>query len=247
MGIAIVVASGKGGTGKTSTSAGVGCALALQHHKTLCLDGDIGLRNLDIALGMTDRTAMDFTDVIRGNCSLDDAVVRHPRIPYLYFLNAPVGLEENNIAKSAMKRLLQEIKRKFDYCIIDAPAGLGIGFQLAACGADRAIVVTTTDPSALRDAQHTVMELSDYPLSSTHLVVNRVQKRMLKKLHRSIDDAMDVAGLPLIGVVPEDKDIQLALNYEMPLMLYTRTGAAAAFNNIAHRICGEKRPLMKIR
>jgi septum site-determining protein MinD len=247
MGVAIVVASGKGGTGKTSLSAGVGSALALHGKKTLCLDCDVGLRNLDIALGMTSLTSMDFSDVVFGRCALEDAAAEHPRIKGLFLLTAPSELGESAIPTDGMSGLVDEIKRKFDYCIVDAPAGLGAGFRLASCGADRAIIVTTTDPSALRDAQHAVMELQNYRLKSVHLVVNRVQQKMLRKLHRSIDDAMDEAGLPLIGVVPEDRNVQLAAADDVPLILFDRGGAARAYENIAYRICGEKRPLMKIR
>ena len=247
MGVAVVVASGKGGTGKTSLSAGVGSALAMHGKRTLCLDCDVGLRNLDIALGMTSLTSMDFSDVVFGRCTLEEAAEEHPRIKNLFLLTAPSALSENDIPPAGMKKLLEEIKTKFDYCIVDAPAGLGAGFRLAACGADRAIIVTTTDSSALRDAQHAVMELQSYPLKSVHLVVNRVQQRMLKKLRRSIDDAMDEAGLPLIGVVPEDKNVQLAAAGDMPIILFDRAGASTAYENIADRICGEKRPLMKIR
>lgn len=247
MGVVVVVASGKGGTGKTSLSAGVGSALAMHGKKTLCLDCDIGLRNLDIALGMTSLTSMDFSDVVFGRCTLEEAVAEHQRIKNLFLLTAPSALSENDIPPEGMKKLLEEIKTKFDYCIVDAPAGLGVGFRLAVCGADRAIIVTTTDSSALRDAQHAVMELQSYPLRSVHLVVNRVQQRMLKKLRRSIDDAMDEAGLPLIGVVPEDKNVQLAAAQDMPIILFDRAGASRAYENIADRICGEKRPLMKIK
>ena len=245
MGTAYVVASGKGGTGKTSLVAGVGAALAYTGHKTLCIDADIGLRNLDIALGMTDRVLMTFADVIEGRCTLDMAAVQHPTIQKLYLLTAPPR-DINHISTEAMCAFIAEAKQQFDFCIIDAPAGLGSGFHLAACGADRAIIVTTTDSSSLRDAQNAVMELSNYPLRSRHLVVNRVQKKLLRKLHRNIDDAIDTAGLPLIGMVPEDNHVQLATNREIPIILTDRKGAAKAYTNIAQRLCGVRIPLMKL-
>lgn len=246
MGTAYVVASGKGGTGKTSFVAGVGSALAYSGYKTLCIDADIGLRNLDIALGMTDRVLMTFADVIQGRCSLEKAAVAHPQIPTLHLLTAPMQRDIGHISAEEMHDFIQQAKQEFDFCIIDAPAGLGSGFRLAASGADRAIIVTTTDSSSLRDAQHAVMELSDYPMRSRHLVVNRVEKKLLRKLHRNIDDAIDTAGLPLIGIVPEDTRVQLATNREIPIILTESKGAAKAYTNIAKRLCGTHVPLMKL-
>lgn len=246
MGTAYVVASGKGGTGKTSFVAGVGSALACSGRRTLCIDADIGLRNLDIVLGMTDRVLMSFADVIAGRCSLEKAAVQHPGIPNLYLLTAPMARDALHITAEEMRAFVARAKQQFDFCIIDAPAGLGSGFHLAASGADRAVIVTTTDSSSLRDAQRAVLELSDYPLRSRHLVVNRVEKKLLRKLHRNLDDAIDTAGLPLIGIVPEDTHVQLATNREIPVILTESGGAARAYANIARRLCGNRVPLMKI-
>ena len=246
MGTAYVVASGKGGTGKTSFVAGVGSALAQSGHKTLCIDADIGLRNLDIVLGMTDRVLMNFADVIAGRCSLEKAAAQHPMLPNLFLITAPMGSDALRISPEEMRAFIDVAKQQFDFCIIDAPAGLGSGFRLAAGAADRAIIVTTTDSSSLRDAQRTVMELSDYHMRSRHLVVNRVEKKLLRKLHRNIDDAIDTAGLPLIGIVPEDANVRLATNREIPVVLTENRGAARAYTNIARRLCGFRVPLMKI-
>lgn len=246
LGTSYVVASGKGGTGKTSFVAGVGAALARAGHKTLCIDADVGLRNLDLALGMSDRAVMNFADVIAGRCTLERAAAQHPVLSNLYLLTAPMARDALSITGEEMRAFLQQAKARFDFCIIDAPAGLGAGFRLAAAGADRAIIVTTTDTSSLRDAQHTVMELADYPLRSRHLVVNRVEKKLLRKLHRNIDDAIDTAGLPLIGIVPEDSAVRLAANREIPVILAEHRGAARAYENIARRLCGQRVPLMKI-
>lgn len=246
MGTSYVVASGKGGTGKTSFVAGVGSSLARAGYKTLCIDADIGLRNLDLVLGMSDRAVMNFADVIEGRCSLEKAAVQHPTLPNLYLLTAPMAQAAHRISDAEMRAFIENAKTRFDFCIIDAPAGLGSGFRLAAAGADRAIIVTTTDNSSLRDAQHAVMELADYPLRSRHLVVNRVEKKLLRKLHRNIDDAIDTAGLPLIGIVPEDPTVRLATNQEIPVILMESHGAARAYENIARRLCGYRVPLMKI-
>ena len=243
----IAVVSGKGGTGKTSFTAGVGAALALRKQRVLCLDCDTGLRNLDLALGLSDRTLMDFSDVAQGRCALDSAVVEHPKLPGLYLLTAPVRSRGRPVTETQMKDLLAEVRKRYDYCLLDAPAGLGGGFRLAVCGADRCVVVTNSDASSLRDAQRTVMELHRFPNGSLHLVVNRVRQKLLRQLHATIDDAIDTAGLPLRGVVPEDDALPLCLDRGLPILLAEPTPAAAAYRNIARRIQGERVPLLRIK
>ena len=247
MGKIIAVVSGKGGTGKTSFTANVGLALAALGCHTLCLDCDITLRNLDLALGLSDRALMDFTDVIAGRCTLEDAVVQHPKYPKLHLLTAPLSARPVPIAPEQMKALLDRIRQTYDYCLIDAPAGLGMGFHLASDYADRAVVVTNTDASSLRDAQHTVMELDRFPAGALHLVVNRVRKKLLRQLHATIDDAIDKAGLPLLGVVPEDDALPLCMNRGVPILLADGQSAATAYRNIAKRLQGERVPLLRIR
>lgn len=243
----IAVVSGKGGTGKTSFVAGVGAALAIAGKRVLCLDCDAGLRNLDLALGLSDRALMDFSDVAQGRCTLRDAAVEHPQVPGLYLLTAPARSRGRPVSETQMMALLQEIRKHFDYCLLDAPAGLGSGFSLATCGADRCVVVTCTDASSLRDAQHTVMELGRFPAGSLHLVVNRVRKKLLRSMHATIDDAIDQAGLPLLGVVPEDDALPLSLNRGIPLLLADSRLAAAAYYNISKRIQGGRAPLLRIK
>ena len=246
MSTAIVVTSGKGGTGKTSLTGGVASCLAALGHKVLCIDMDIGLRNLDLSLGLSDRALMDFTDVICGRCTLERAAIPHPIIENLSLLTAPLTLAPDTVPAEGMNSLLRAAREHYDYILMDSPAGLGEGFRLAARGADRAIVVCTTDASALRDAQRTVAELSRTQ-RHIHLVVNRVQTKLMRRLHTTIDDAMDTAGLPLLGVVPEDPNVMLAANNGQPLILATSRGAAIAYLNIARRLMGQKIPLMKIR
>ena len=246
MGTVIVVTSGKGGTGKTSLTGGVASCLAALGQKVLCIDLDIGLRNLDISLGMTDRALMDFTDVVEGRCTLERAAVEHPVIRGLYLLTAPVRPTPDALDEEKMKAMLLQARAQFDYILIDSPAGLGSGFRLAVCGADRAVVVSTNDSSALRDAQRTVVELGRR-LDTIHLVMNRIQPKLLRRLRTTIDDAMDAAGLPLLGVVPEDSQVILAANTGEPLILFSRKGAALAYLNIAKRLMGQQVPLMKIR
>ena len=228
MGTVIMVTSGKGGTGKTSLTAGVSSCLAALGRRVLCVDLDIGLRNLDIALGLDDRAVMDFTDVMELRCPL---------------LTAPLVLPEPDI--QSFRQLMAEAREYFDYIFMDSPAGLGDGFQLAMAAADRVIVVSATDPAALRDAQRTVAELLPQ-VSEIHLVMNRVQPKLIRKLRTSIDEAMDTAGLPLLGIVPEDKQVMLAAGQGLPLVLYAHKDAARAYLNIAKRLMGAKVPLLRI-
>lgn len=244
MGTVITVTSGKGGTGKTTVTGGVASCLARLGKTVLCIDMDIGLRNLDISLGLSDRALMDFADVALGNCPLARAAVSHPDLPNLSLLTAPMRLPPH-VTAGSIRALLRTARDRYDYIFIDCPAGLGTGFQLATCGADRALVVATNDASSLRDAQRAVEEL--YHLRQVHLVMNRIQPKLLRELRTTIDDAMDAAGLPLIGVIPEDRRVILAANMGRPLILEGRRGAANACLNIAKRIEGYRVPIMRIR
>ncbi len=244
MGTVIAVTSGKGGTGKTSVTGGVASCLARLGKSVLCIDMDIGLRNLDISLGLSDRALMDFADVAMGNCPLARAAVTHPDLPGLSLLTAPMTLPPS-VTAGSIRALLRTARDRYDYIMIDSPAGLGPGFRLAVCGADRALVVATNDASSLRDAQRTVEELSH--LRQVHLIMNRIQPKLLRQLRTTIDDAMDAAGLPLIGVIPEDRRVILAANLGRPLILEGRRGAANACLNIAKRIEGHRVPIMHIR
>lgn len=243
MGTAVMVTSGKGGTGKTSLTAGTASCLAALGRRVLCIDLDIGLRNLDLTLGMADRALMDFTDVMDYRCPLLTAAVEQPEIRGLFLLTAPqssIGLDRNRF-----QAVVEEAREYFDFIFMDSPAGLGEGFQLAMAAADRVIVVSSVDPAALRDAQRTVSELHE--LTQLHLVMNRVQPRLIAKLRTSIDSAMDAAGLPLLGVVPEDPDVTMAAAAGTPLILTTYKGAAPAYLNIAKRLLGQRVPLLHIR
>lgn len=239
MGQTIVITSGKGGTGKTSVLCGIASCLAAMKYRVLCLDLDVGLRNLDIALGMSDRVLMDFSDVICQRCSLEEAVVEHPDISHLYLLTAPLGARSSHIRPTDLAALLGQIRERFDYCLIDSPAGIGSGFALAAQGANRAIVVSTTEPASLRDAQQAVNLLRerDIPI---HLVVNKMSKTMLRRLHTTIDDAMDTAGLPLLGIVPQDDKVPVCNALGQIVIQKERWGAAIAYYNIARRLTGQR-------
>ena len=244
MGISVMVTSGKGGTGKTSLTAGVASCLAALGHRVLCIDLDIGLRNLDIAMGLSDLAVMDFSDVMLHRCPLLTAATAHPDIRGLFLLTAPLHpIETDSLSFRAM---IEDAKEYFDFVFMDCPAGLGTGFRLAMAAADRAILVSATDPAALRDAQRTVSELTG-TLSEIHLIMNRVQPKLMDQLRTSIDSAMDAAGLPLLGVVPEDPNVTVAATKGEPLVLITYKGAAPAYLNIARRLLGQRVPLLRIR
>ena len=238
MGSVIVITSGKGGTGKTSLTGGIGAALALQGRQVLCIDADVGLRNLDITLGMTDAALMDFSDVMAGRCPLARAVAPHPSVSGLFLLTAPLTLPEDFSGEAGFRALLAEARERYDEILIDSPAGLGAGFRLATCAADRAIVVAVSDPSSLRDAQRVVSQLGR--IETAHLVVNRVRPRLLRRQGVTIDDAM-------LGLVPEDANVILAASSGQPVAQFTQRGAAQAYGNIARRLLGQTVPLMRIR
>lgn len=242
MGELIAVLSGKGGTGKTSLCAGIATALAQMGEKVLCIDCDVGLRNLDISLALYDSGALSFVDVCHGSYKLSQASV-HSEYPTLSFLTAPVNLQAENVDNQAFGELLRQARREFSYIFLDAPAGLDAGFQLCAAHADRVILVTNPEPSAIRDAARTGQKLELMKKNQVRIIVNRVKRKLLDVTKRTIDDVMDESGLPLLGVVPEDENVTLAAAFETPLLKYTRKGAAAACKRIAKRIQGLPVPI----
>ena len=242
MGELIAVLSGKGGTGKTSVCAGVAEALALSGERVLCIDCDVGLRNLDIALGLSQFSTLSFLEVCRDGYSLDMATV-HPIYPRLSFLTAPMNCTADTIDQLAFAELLEQARRMFSYVLLDAPAGLEAGFQLAARFADRIILVTGPDPAAIRDAARAGEVLELMGKGNVRLIVNRISKKMSAVMNLTVDDIMDQAGLPLLGLVPEDPNVTLSAVYRQPLLGYTRRGAAAACKRIAKRIQGLKVPV----
>lgn len=245
---AICVASGKGGTGKTSVASGLACCLAALGKRVVVLDADVGLRNMDIVLGVADAALFDFTDVISGNVELSRALLTHPLIDNLSLLSAPLGEHAGrSTSPEEIAKLVCEIKELCDFCIIDCPAGLDFGFNLAAAAADAAILVATPDTVSLRDAQLTRAALRARGISDIRLVVNRVRPSLIRKLAAAnIDEAIDRTSTQLLGIVPEDKNVIEAANKGTLLFSNLRAPAARAYRNIARRICGENVPLMKI-
>lgn len=243
MGEVISVLSGKGGTGKTTLCALIATCMAAEGKRVLCIDADVGLRNLDIALGMASLPIVAFTDVLDGHYCLSDAA-QHPRLSGLSLFTAP--LREETVDAQRFDRMLQQAREEFDFCLIDAPAGLGPMFHLAARCADRCILVSTPDPASLRDAGRTADILSLEGKTEVRLIVNRVAPRIFSRMALTVDDVMDSVGLPLLGLVPEDSNVMLAAADDEALIFAADTGAAEAGLRIARRLCGRPMPLMKL-
>ena len=243
MGELFAVLSGKGGTGKTSVCAGVATALAAGGKRVLCIDCDVGLRNLDISLGMSDSGALSFLDVMGGNYPLSQAA-RHPVYPTLSFLTAPMNCPIETIDAAAFGDMLQQARREFDYVFLDSGAGVDAGFRLVSGVADRFLLVTGAGPAAIRDASRVGDLLELAGKKNIRLVVNRVNRDMLATVRLTIDDVMDTAGLPLIGVVLEDLHVTLAASFGLPVLKYAkRCDAAKAYQKIARRIQGFSEPI----
>ena len=238
----VAVLSGKGGTGKTSVCAGIASALAQMGERVLCIDCDVGLRNLDIALGMSDFGALSFLEVCSEDYGLEMASV-HPVYQNLHFLTAPMNCPADAVDPVDFGKMLNRARQKYSYIFLDAPAGIEAGFQLAARFADRILLVTGADPAAVRDAARAGEVLELMGKGNVRLIVNRISKKMAAAMDLTVDDVMDRAGLPLIGLVPEDENVVLAAAFKQPLLGYTRKGAAAACRRIARRIQGFNVPV----
>lgn len=242
MGEIIAVVSGKGGTGKTSVCAGIATTLAKEGRSVLCIDCDVGLRNLDISLGLDHTAPLTFLDVCQGNAALE-TLLPHPIFPSLRFLTAPTNRTIEQIDQNAFFAMVLHARQIFDYVFLDAPAGVDAGFRLAAARADRVIVVTGSDPASIRDAGRTGQLLELMGKTQARLIVNRVDPKLVHRMVLTIDDVMDDAGLPLLGIVPDDHKVVLAAAFGKPLITYTKKGAAAAVKRIASRLEGMPVPI----
>ncbi len=242
MGELIGVLSGKGGTGKTSLCAGIATALAKDGCRVLCIDCDVGLRNLDIALGISDIGALSFLDICSGGYTLEQATV-HPVYPQLHFLTAPMNCPVQQIDVAQFGKFLSLARQKYQYVFLDAPAGIEAGFALAAQFADRVLLVTGPDPAAIRDATRASQVLETMGKTNVRLIVNRINKKTTQAIGLTVDDIMDQAGRPLLGIVPEDSHVVLSAAFKKPLLQSTNKGAAGACKRIAKRIQGFYQPI----
>ncbi len=246
MGEVIVVTSGKGGVGKTTTSANIGTGLAKLGKKVILIDTDIGLRNLDVVMGLENRIVYNLVDVVEGNCSVRQAAIRDRNQDTLYLLPSAQTRDKTSVQPAQMKRLTDELREKFDFVILDCPAGIEQGFQNAIAGADRAIVITTPEVSAIRDADRIIGLLEAAKITRIDLVVNRLRMEMIRRGDMmSLEDVGDILALNIIGAVPDDENIVISTNHGTPIV-GADCLAGQAFMNICHRILGESVPFLNL-
>lgn len=247
MGKILVVTSGKGGVGKTTTTANLGTALAMFSNKVALVDADIGLRNLDVVMGLENRIVYDLVDVVEKKCKLKQALIKDKRFPELYVLPAAQTRDKSAVDPDQMKKLTDELREQFDFVLIDCPAGIEQGFQNAIVGSDQAIIVTTPEVSAVRDADRIIGLLEAAEKDSPVLIVNRIKPHMVEKgAMMSIDDVLEVLAIDLLGIVPDDEKVVVTTNKGEPAVLDDQSLAGKAYNNIARRILGEEVPLLDI-
>jgi septum site-determining protein MinD len=243
----ITITSGKGGVGKTTAVANIAVALASIGSKVVCIDGDIGLRNLDVILGLENRIVYDIVDVIEGRCRLKQAMIRDKKLPNLFLIPAAQTRDKNAVSASDMNRLIKDLRSECDYVLIDSPAGIERGFKNAIAPADRVIVVTNPEVSAVRDADRVIGILEAEGKGPGTLILNRLNPAMVKKNDMlSPDDVLDLLAIELIGIVPEDEDVIVGSTRGTPFAATPKSRAGQAFRNIARRINGEDVPFLDL-
>lgn len=243
----IVITSGKGGVGKTTTTANLGCALSQKNKKVVIIDADIGLRNLDVVLGLENRIVFDLIDVIEGRCTYPKALIRDKRFRNLSLIPAAQTKDKDSIKQEDMKKLTEELKKEFDYILIDCPAGIENGFKSATAGADSAIVVTTPEVSAVRDADRIIGLLEASGIKEPQLLINRIRMDMVRAGNMlNIEDVLDILAIDLIGIIPDDENIVISTNKGEPVIMTDDSMASKAYQNIARRILGEEVPFLDL-
>ena len=236
-----MVTSGKGGVGKTTSTANIGAALTKLGNKVIVIDGDIGLRNLDVVMGLENRIVFDLVDLIEKKCKPRQAMIKDKRFDGLYLIPAAQTRDKDAINPEQMKELCDELKEEFDYVIVDCPAGIENGFKNAIAGADSAIVVTTPEVSAVRDADRIIGLLEAHSVDDINLVVNRIKMNMVRNGDMlDINDILDILGIKLIGVVPDDENVVISTNKGEPVVEYNNSLAGTAYSNIVRRVMGEE-------
>ncbi len=247
MGEVIVITSGKGGVGKTTSTANIGTGLSLEGKSVVLVDADIGLRNLDVVMGLENRIVYDLVDVVDGICRLRQALIKDKRYANLYLLPAAQTKDKNSVTPQQMQQLTIELANEFDYVIVDCPAGIEQGFKNAIAGANKAIVVTTPEISAVRDADRIIGLLEANGLKNPQLVINRLRVDMVKRGDMmNIDDMIDILAVELLGVVPDDEHIVVSTNRGEPAVTNSDSLAGLAYKNVVKRILGEDVPFMNL-
>ncbi|MEA5056511.1 MAG: septum site-determining protein MinD [Anaerotignum propionicum] len=242
----IVITSGKGGVGKTTTSANLGCGLAVLGKKVALVDADIGLRNLDVVMGLENRIVYDLVDVVEGNCRLKQALIKDKRYDGLFLLPAAQTRDKDAVSPEQMQKLCDSLKEEgFDFVIIDCPAGIEQGFKNAIAGADRAVVVTTPEVSAVRDADRIIGLLEANGLNNPMLILNRLRIDLVQRGDMmNIEDVTEILAVDILGVVPDDEAIVIATNKGEPAVSNPESKAGQAYRNIVQRILGQEVPIM---
>ncbi len=243
----VTMTSGKGGVGKTTAVANIAVALASGGAKVCCIDGDIGLRNLDVVMGLENRIVYDIVDVIEGRCRLRQAMIRDKRLPELYLIPAAQTRDKSAVSPSDMVRLGDELRNEVDWILIDSPAGIERGFRNAIAAADQVLIITNPEVSAVRDADRVIGLLEAEEKGSPSLIINRLNLNMVKNHDMlSADDVIDLLAIPLIGIVPEDETVIVGTNRGAPIALDAKSMAGQAFRNIARRLQGHDVPFMDL-
>lgn len=242
-----MVTSGKGGVGKTTSSANIGTALALLGKKVCLVDTDIGLRNLDVVMGLENRIIFDVVDVASGNARLEQALIKDKRFEHLALLPAAQTKDKLSLSVDAIRVIVRRLKEQFDYVLIDCPAGIEHGFRVAIAAADQAIVVTTPEQAAVRDADRVIGLLEAEKIQSPKLVINRIRANMVRSGEMlDIDDIVNILSIDLLGIVPDDEAVIRMANQGEPTVLHADSRASLAYRNIARRILGDPVPLMNL-
>ena len=243
----LTLSSGKGGVGKTTAVANIAVALASFGQRVVCVDADIGLRNLDVVMGLENRIVYDLVDVVEGRCRLRQAMIRDKRLPELYLIPAAQTRDKSAVSPSDMMRLAAELRPECDWVLIDSPAGIERGFRNAIAGADQVLVVTNPEVSAVRDADRVIGILEAEGKGPPMLVINRLNLAMVKRGDMlSVEDVLDLLAVRLVGIVPEDESVIVASNRGQPIAVDGRTKAGLAFQSIARRLMGEDVPFMSL-
>lgn len=247
MGVSIVITSGKGGVGKTTTTANIGTALASLGHKVVVVDGDTGLRNLDVLMGLENRIVYTIIDAIEGRCRLKQALIKDKRYSNLFLLPTAQTKDKDDISSRDMLKIVKELKEEFDYILLDSPAGIEQGFENAVIGADRAIVVVNPEITSVRDADRVIGKLDSKGLEDHAVIVNRLNYEMTKTGDMlDVGDIIETLSVKLIGVVPDDRNITVSTNKGEPIVLDEKSISGQAFKNIAKRITGEEVPYLDL-